>query len=643
MSEDRVLFAHLPDAHIQGGLDVLPEAVFVLGLDGSLRFASHLARTFLGHEHEPLAGSSWLDYVHPDERGAVDSAMRRCAEQNGVCHVEHRLARGAGDFVWVESRGRSFADRDGAPRGFLVAVRDITERRRLQAEVEAQREYLQAVLDTMSDAVFVDDARTGQIIDVNRKMCELYGYTREEALRVSVGDLSLGEPPYSQAEALEWLRRAREEGPQRFEWLAKRKDGSLFWVEVSIAPATISGEERFVVLAHDISDRKTAEERRRQMEYRLQDEQRLQSLAVLAGGLAHDFNNLLMAISGSLDLVRLRLPQDSPAVRPIGQAKASLGRAAELTRQMLAFAGRGRVFVEPLSLSTVVEGLGALLASIVGPSVELRLHLDPAVPEIMADSAQVQQVVFNLVHNASEACGNRPGLVSVEVRCRECDESVLAASEIPDRPAPGRFVAITVADNGSGIDASIRPHLFDPFFSTRQLGRGLGLPAVHGIVRSHKGALLIESGVGWGTTVTVLFPVLEAARDAAGGADRDHTTRGVLVVEDQASVREVVIEMLEEAGYRALGAPDGQSALAVMRERGHEIDCIFLDLTMPGLDGVATLRLIREQRPEVKFVVASGSSAAEVARRFAGQDVAGVLLKPYDVQSLLDELRRVLA
>lgn len=763
MNEDQTSFAHLHDAQVQACLEVLPEAAFVLDLDGSIQFGSRLAGELLGSEPELLAGQSWLDLVHPDERDALASAMSRCADQAGVCRLEHRLARGTGGFAWVESRGRPLSPQEGAPRGFLVtvrdieeqkraelalresetryrtlfegdsdamflidresgrlldanrvaqelygytreelltlrntdlsaqpeqtraatqqawvfvplrwhrrkdgsrfaveitasnfdlearpvqvaAVRDITERRRLQAEVEARQEYLQTVLDTMSDAVFVDDAQTGQILDVNRKMCEMYGYTREEALRASVGDLSQGEPPYSQAEALEWLRRAHEEGPQQFEWLAKRKDGALFWVEVSVATAEINGEKRFVVLVRDISERRTAQERRRHMELRLQDEQRLQSLGVLAGGLAHDFNNLLMAISGSLDLARLRLPQDSPAARPISQAKVSLSRAAELTRQMLAFSGRGRVVVEPLSVSRVIEGMGALLASTVPPTVELRLHLDPAVPDVMADSSQVQQIVFNLVRNASEACGDSPGKVDVEVRARGCDESFLAASEIADRPAPGRFVALSVADNGCGIDASIRPHLFDPFFSTKLLGRGLGLPAVHGIVRAHKGAILIESGVRWGTTVTVLLPVHEAARDATGGGagNQDPTRRSVLVVEDQASVREVVTEMLEEAGYRALGAPDGQVAVAVMRERGREVDCILLDLTMPALDGVATLRLIRELCPDVKVLVVSGSSNAEVARRFAGQDVAGVLQKPYDIQSLLDELRRVL-
>lgn len=751
---------------LEACLEALPEITFVLGADGSIRFASRLASELLLRDPADLLGRPWLELVHPDEVGPLGDAMQHCFTRVEICRTEHRLVCGDGNPKWVESRGRVLVDRDGAPPGLIVtvreigerkqaemalresearyrmlfegdsdamflidretgrlldanrvaqalygythvemlalrntdlsaeaeqtrqatvqawvfvplrwhrkkdgtvfaveitasnfdlegrpvqvaSVRDITERRRLAAELEASRGYLQTVLDVVNDAIFVDDARTGRIIDVNRRMCEMYGYTREEALQMPIGDLSQGEPPYSQAEALGWLGKARGEGPQTFEWLARRKSGELFWVEVSICYAEIGGDERFVVSVRDISERRRTQEERLDTERRLLEAQRFESLGVLAGGLAHDFNNLLMAISGSLDLARLRLPHDSPVARPISQAKASLARAADLTKQMLAYSGRGRVMVEPLSLSRVVEGMGALLASTVTPPVELRLHLDPAVPLVLADASQVRQVVVNLLLNAVEACGGRAGRIEVEVRGRDCDEGLLAASQLVEKPAPGRFVVLSVADNGCGIDEATRGRLFDPFFSTKLLGRGLGLPAVLGIVRAHHGAILVESAVGWGTTITILLPVCATAEGGTGAEDAPARSVGegrstVLVVDDQPSVREVVAEMLEEAGYRALKVVDGQAAVALMRERGSEIDCVLLDLTMPGLDGVATLRLVRELVPHIKVLVVSGSGADEVARRFAGQEVAGVLQKPYDIQSLLDELQRVL-
>lgn len=627
-------------------LDVLPEAAIVLNPAGVIRSASRLACEILGYAASDLTGLAWLDLVLPEDRLRIEEAMQHCLNKTGVCRIEHRLQTGGGTPLRVESCGRPLAGPDGAPIAFVVTVRDVEDRWRQQVEAEANRHYLQAVLDTVNDAVFVDDARTGEIIDVNRRMCEMYGYTREEALRVPIGDLSLGEPPYSQTDALAWLQKARQEGPQTFEWRARRKDGELFWVEVSIVFTEIGGAERFVVLAHDISQRQRTEAERLEIERRMLDSQRFESLGVLAGGLAHDFNNLLMALSGSLDLARLRLPPDSPAGRPIAQAKVVLGRAADLTKQMLAVSGRGRVAVEPVSVSRVVEGMGALLASTVPPPAELRVLIDSTVPEVHADAAQLRQVVLNLVLNAVEACSGMAGKVELRVKVRDCDAEYLAASCLTEKATPGTFVALSVADNGCGIDEPTRRRVFDPFFSTKLLGRGLGLPAVLGIVRAHRGALLVESAVGWGTTVTVLLPVItpESRIAPAGepGASAEAHRQAILVVEDQAAVREVTVEMLEEAGYRTLSAADGAAAVAAMRAHGREIDCVLLDLSLPSVDGVATLGLMREVVPHVRVVVASASSVDEVSRRFAGHPVAGVLQKPYDVQTLLGELRRVL-
>ncbi len=616
------------------------DAMFVIDREsGRLLDVNRVAQALYGYTREEMLA------LRNSDLSAEPEQTRTATAQAWVFVPLRWHHKKDGTVFAVEITASNF-DLDGRPVQ-VAAVRDITERRRMAGELEASRGYLQTVLDMVNDAIAVHDANSGQLLDCNSRLCEMFGYTRDEVLQASIGELSQGEPPYTQAEAMEWLGKVRAEGPQTSEWLARRRDGELFWAEMSARYTEIGGAERFVVSVRDIGERKRGEGERIERERRLLESQRLESLGVLAGGLAHDFNNLLMAISGSLDLVRMRLPQDSSAARPIAQAKASLKRAADLTKQMLAYSGRGRVVIEPLSVSRVVESMGALLASTVTPPMDLRVHLDPAVPSVQADAAQVRQVVLNLVLNAVEACAGRSGKVEVEVKARDCDDGYLAASCLAEKPAPGRFVSLAVSDNGCGIDEATRARLFEPFFSTKLLGRGLGLPAVQGIVRAHQGAIILESAVGWGTTVTILLPVAASLKEPTEAEIGRVETPGVkrstiLVVEDQQSVREVMAEMLEEAGYRALMAADGQAAVAVMREHGREIDCVLLDLSLPGLDGVATLGLMRELVPHVRVLVVSGSSGDEVSRRFSGHLVAGVLQKPYDFQTLLDELQRIL-
>ena len=412
---------------------------------------------------------------------------------------------------------------------------------------------------------------------------------------------------------------------------------------------------RMIGTMQDITERKRVEEKEREMERRLLHAQKLESLGVLAGGIAHDFNNLLTAILGNMDLALDDLSPVSPARRNIEDAINATKRAEALTRQMLAYSGKGRFIIADLDLSELVEENAHLLKSALSKSTTLNLRLGRGLPPISADAGQIQQVVMNLITNASESLGEQAGIVALSTGVLDCDdEAYLIRSRIEKKPAPGRYVFLDVTDTGCGMDEETKGRLFDPFFTTKFTGRGLGMSAVLGIVRGHKGAITLESEVGKGTTVRVLFPVSKTA--PAGRGPKEKAVKGrmrdagmpplsgtVLIIDDEEMVRRPCAAMVEHAGYLTLTAASGDKAAALLRDHADEIVCVILDLTMPGMDGVATFEALRRIKPDVKVILSSGYNEQEATQRFPGHVLAGFIKKPYEMAALLAELGRVAA
>ena len=374
------------------------------------------------------------------------------------------------------------------------------------AELRESREYFATVFDSINDALFIHDAQTFRVVDVNRRMLEMYGYdTRAEAIE-AFNRMSGGEPPFSMDDAARWMTRARDEGPQIFEWRSFHRDGHPFWVEIAIRRVHFQIADRLLVVAREISDRKKAEEDQRNQERRALEAQKLESLGLLAGGIAHDFNNLLAAIMGNLDLALLALPPDSPARDDLVAAGVSTKQAAELVQQMLAYSGQSRFTIETLDVGAMLHRTLQMARTTLPAHAQIQLRVPAALPAIEADESQVRQVAMNLIANAAEALENRPGTI-------ELAAGTYAAHEVPAAPlwphaplAAKQYVYVEVTDPGMGIPADQLGKIFEPFYSTKFTGRGLGLPAVLGIVRGHKGAIQVHSVPGQGSTFRVLFP-----------------------------------------------------------------------------------------------------------------------------------------
>jgi PAS domain S-box-containing protein len=527
----------------------------------------------------------------------------------------------------------------GGAAGFIEVTEDVTERTRAERALQEAEDRLRQIVEVAFEGLAVSEQ--GRFVEVNEGFASAFGCRPAELVGSEILERVAPECREDVAEKI----RAGHDRP--YESCCLRRDGTPFPVEVCGRATTYQGRPARVTALRDLTERKNAEKARRRLERQLQETQKLESLGVLAGGIAHDFNNILMGLMGNADLALLRLPPESPVRENVQRVLALAERAAELTRQMLAYSGKGQYLLCAVDLSDLVRDCAQLLAASVSKKADLRLETADHGPRILADASQLRQVVMNLVTNASEALGEGQGTITVTTGEAQADRSYLARARLGEGLEPGSYAFLEVTDTGCGMDEETRSHLFDPFYSTKFTGRGLGLAAVLGITRAHHGAILVTSQPGRGTAVRVLFP---PGKPATAGEERTRAAslpRGeaaaVLVVDDESEVREVGRIALETAGYRVLTAVDGQDAVDVFRAHQADIGAIILDATMPRLSGAEALQEIRVLRPDVPVLLSSGYREADARERFGGVGIQGFLQKPYRTSVLVEKVGAVLA
>ena len=417
-------------------------------------------------------------------------------------------------------------------------------------------------------------------------------------------------------------------------------------LENRIRERTVELELTNEFLRRELEERQRREEEHRKLQAQVQHAQRLESLGVLAGGIAHDFNNLLASILGYASLAAMDLPDDSRPRKSVEQVLVAAKSASDLTQQMLAYSGRGTFVVDLLNVTQLIEGVVRLLETTISKKAALNLNLAADLPPIQGDASQIRQVVMNLITNASESLGEDRGSVTVTTGVQWAEAGQLPALE-PQRVLPeGRYVFVEVADTGCGMDAPTLAKIFDPFFTTKFTGRGLGLAAVLGIIRGHQGSIKVDSHPGTGTTFRVMFPAAEGSM-AAEIAQVAETPAAwldnglVLVVDDQAAIRNLACTVLEQAGLRVLTAADGQEAVAVFAEHASEIHAVLLDLSMPGMDGGEVFQHITQLVPDIRVVLCSGYNEQDVNTKLGGRKPAAFLRKPYHPSDLVRQLRTI--
>jgi PAS domain S-box-containing protein len=506
-----------------------------------------------------------------------------------------------------------------------------------------------ALMDVLPDAVVFKDAE-GRYVHVNRVVAQRLGLS-SPAAAAGRTDLEL--------HGGERARLAREDETEAIATgrpvLGRHEkeawpDGSESWVAVTTLPVYDAGRRLLGTLrvSRDTTAHRTTEKERDRIFNMLQT-QKNESLGVLAGGIAHDFNNLLMGVLGNIDLALLELPSTSPVRDFLHDAAKSGRRAADLCRQMLAYAGKGRFVLQTVDLRELVGEMKHILELSISKKTVLQYDFADQVPAVEVDAAQIRQVLMNLVLNASEAIGDRGGIVSIAVGAKKCDAAHLASSCGHEDPRHGTYAFLEVRDTGCGMDEDTKARMFEPFFTRKFMGRGLGLSAVQGIVRSHRGAIEVRSEPGAGATLRVLLPATDLAgeRRATGMETAGRTGAGIILfADDEEAARVVGARMLGRMGYRVIMAADGAEAVDLFRQaetlRGERLVCVILDLTMPRMDGEEAFREIRRIRADVPVILSSGYDEKDVTERFAGKGLSGFVQKPYEVKDLAARLQGVL-
>ncbi len=545
-------------------------------------------------------------------------------------HVVRSIEMGADDFV-----AKPFD-----PVVLRARIGAIFRRRQAEAERAEMAQRLESLLESSGEGIFGLNVE-GICTFVNRAALQMLGHPREALLGRSLHEIvhhtRPDGKPYPREECPIDAVLANGEPRRGMDEFFFRADGSSFPIEFSAQPVRRSGKSDGMVLTFtDISERKKAEEH-------LLQAAKLESVGVLAGGIAHDFNNILTGILGNASLVLEAFPPGDPNRNLLAEVVRSSERAADLTRQMLAFAGKGRFVLESVDVSEAIQGIGELLGASVPKTARLELHLAPGLPRFSADPAQIHQLAFNLVINAGEATEGRAGVIRVETGVRELLQPLPGEASFGPIPA-GRYVYLAVSDNGAGMGGEIRSRIFEPFFSTKFAGRGLGLAAAMGIARAHHGTIRVESESGRGSRFEVLFPVEAAPRLQPAPVARPMAdARTVLVVDDEDIVRGTTRTMLERRGYKVMMAANGREAVELFREHSGEISLVLLDLTMPVMSGEEAARYLRAIRHDVPILVSSGYPEGEVNRRFAGMRVRGYVRKPYTSTALVEKIQAALA
>ncbi|MFO1325055.1 MAG: PAS domain S-box protein [Burkholderiales bacterium] len=626
-------------------------AIFNASADALVLWDSRYRRVDVNPAYERLYGWSRGEvigrgYEHPafsPEYARPRLELVRRALAGETCHAELEAIRKNGERVPTEVRAIPFQHR-GQPHVLTIA-RDITERKRAEHALRASEEQYRAIFNASADALILWDSQFRRV-DVNPAYEKMYGRTRDEVIGRGY-DL----PEYSAEYAgqrKDLVRRALAGETARAELDATRKNGERIQTEVVAIPFRHRGEPHVLAIARDITERKRAESERHALEAQLRQAQKMEAIGQLTGGIAHDFNNILTSVLGytTMALERAEASGDATLTRYLQQTQRASQRARDLVQQMLTFSRGRRGERRSIALAPLVRESLTLLRSTLPASIDLDSELDGSVPAVLADPVQLEQVLLNLCINARDAIDGT-GSIRVTLR-RVAQDGVFCAS--CRAPVHGAYVEIAVRDSGTGIPPEVVDRMFEPFYTTKDVGKGsgMGLSTAHGIVHEHDGHIAVDSRVGSGATFRVLLPVpvdeLAAPAGDSPGAARTGTAQRlagrVLVVDDEAMVAGYLGELLAGWGLDVTVLTNPHDAYAWFCAAPDRVDLVLTDQAMPRQTGIELARLLTLQRPELPVLLHTGYREDLAPDEIARSGVAETLVKPVDPGALWSALRK---
>ncbi len=520
-----------------------------------------------------------------------------------------------------------------------IVERSIREWKLLQERREARKSLRQSearyrfLVENTLDGIFMVEVPSGTCLYLNQRICNIFGYSTEEGQQLTLWDVLSPEEHDTVRRRIDAALSGQRSPDPHQTYTMLRSDGATFPAEVSVS--LVRFEQRLVLqgILRDITEQNRLQEQ-------LRHAQKMEAVGTLAAGIAHEFNNLMQAISGYTELLMLNPKLEDAARKKMESIQSATRRASELTRQILIFGRKVENEFRSLGLNHEVRHTFKLLKKALPRMIDIQMNLDPDLEQIKGDPAYLGQMVMNLGINAREAMPEG-GRLLIETRNMEIDT---ASARQMGNLRPGRYVQLTVSDTGHGIPREVRDHIFEPFYTTRDTTshRGLGLAMVYGIVKEHLGHILCYSEPGLGTTFKIYLPVFRAEEKPEPPLSLPGGNETILLVDDEAFIRNFCEELLRQFGYSVLTVPDGESALAVFSEKQEQIDLVLLDLLMPGMGGKQCLRKMLDMEPSARVIIASGYAPDGELKETLSEGARGFLNKPYDAHQLLTSIRTIL-
>ena len=613
------------------------DAIVSQRLDGVLLSWNAAATRMFGYTEAEMVGNNLSILALGENTDDPEHILERLRAGEPAIHYEAVRHRKDGSLLEIAAVASPIRDNAGELIGVSRTCRDVTETKRTVEALRESEEQLRLSAEAAQLGVWRRDLATGSLSG-SPQLESIFGLAPGAYPKTVEELLALIHPEDRQRISDSAARAIEADRDLDIEFRLIRPNGEIRWMLSRGRPLYSGGKAVALAgITMDITNR-------RRLEEKMQQAQKLESLGILAGGIAHDFNNLLVGILGNASLLKEETPPDSMLRDIVDNLMQASERAAHLTRQMLAYSGKGRFVIERLDLPLQVQQILALIDASISKSVKVAVNFGPNLPPIEGDAGQLQQLIMNLVINGAEAIGPGGGTVTISAMLREIGPDYVRDNLAGDNIPPGSYLCLEVHDTGIGMDAATQARIFDPFFTTKFTGRGLGLAAVLGIVRGHRGALTVYSEPGKGTSFKVFFPAARTPQPAPVKPIPSSEVRGegtILVVDDEEMVQRTLKASLERYGYTVLSALGGQEAIDILRKRQEGVSLVLLDMTMPGMSGEETLRALLALRSNVPVIATSGYNEMEALRRF-GEGLSGFIQKPYTPRALAEKINGVL-
>ena len=629
--------------------------IWTSGTDKLCNYFNRVWLEFTGRKLEQEMGNGWAEGVHPDDLQRCLDIYIEAFDRREKFSMEYRLLRYDGEYRWILDEGCPRYDSRGEFIGYIGHCLDISERKHDEETLRESEENFRSIFENNSVAIAIIEADT-TISMVNEEYCRVSGYMKHEVIGISWTQ----QVPPEDLERLKEFNRRRlinpGDAPTKYEFTFYHKNGGIKHAIMSIA---MLSKRKIITSFLDITELKHAEEENAKLEVQLRHAQKMESIGSLAGGIAHDLNNILFPISGLSEMLLDDLPPGTPARESVEQIYKSAQRGSDLVKQILAFSRQSNPRKLPIRIQSILKEVLKLARAAIPMNIEITSHIKQDCGMVSANPTQVHQILMNLITNAYHAVERNGGTINVELKETDTgcnfamshpafgEKDDLRDNSMPEDIWVGRYACITLSDTGTGIDPTLIDKIFDPYFTTKELGKGtgLGLSVVHGIVKEHGGDIRVYSEVGKGTAFHVFLPIIEDDMDGKDAAvTREYPTgqERILLVDDEEPIVRMEQIMLERLGYQVTARTSSPDALAAFKANPCNFDLVISDRGMPNITGDQLARQLILIKPGIPVIICTGFSNENDERRAMAMGIKGFLMKPVSLNDMATMVRNVL-